>query len=78
MNPYNYLQRAIHCAKTNGIKQVFAIPARMIATPLVKRFRDGHHFQFEYKALPYFNHRYNATWSNERCVEVPIARQYLE
>jgi SAM-dependent methyltransferase len=77
MNPYSYFQRAIHCAKTNGIKEVFAIPARMLATPLVKCFREGKRFQFNGQSLPYLNHRYNATWSNERCVEVPIGQQYV-
>jgi SAM-dependent methyltransferase len=27
--------------------------------------------------LPYFVHRYNVTWLNERCIEIPIAQDFL-
>jgi hypothetical protein len=29
------------------------------------------------KPLPYFIHRYNDTWLNERCVEIAIAQEFL-
>lgn len=34
-------------------------------------------FTFRGKSYRYFWHRYNATWRNERAVEVPIARSFL-
>ena len=35
-------------------------------------------FTFRGKPYRYFWHRYNATWRNERAVEIPIARGFLE
>lgn len=29
------------------------------------------------KPLPYFVHRYNVTWLNERCIEIPLAQEFL-
>ena len=34
-------------------------------------------FTFRGKSYRYFWHRYNATWRNERAVEIPIARSFL-
>lgn len=34
-------------------------------------------FTFRGKPLHYFRHRYNATWRNERAVEIPIARGFI-
>ena len=35
-------------------------------------------FVFQGKTYRYFYHRYNVTWRNERCVEVPIVYELLE
>src|SRR5579872_7186960 len=34
-------------------------------------------FEFRGKTYLYFWHRYNATWRNERAVEIPIAREFI-
>ena len=34
-------------------------------------------FTFRGESYPYFWHRYNATWRNERAVEIPIVRSFL-
>ena len=34
-------------------------------------------FRLNERAYRYFYHRYNYTWLNERCVEIPIARRVL-
>ena len=34
-------------------------------------------FEFNGKKLKYFYHRHNLTWTNERAVEIPIVRDYL-
>jgi hypothetical protein len=34
-------------------------------------------FQFGGEELPYFVHVHNRTWTNERCIEVPIARSFI-
>lgn len=40
--------------------------------------KRGHsEFRFDGHIYPYFNHRYNVTWLNERRVEIPIARNIL-
>jgi SAM-dependent methyltransferase len=39
--------------------------------------RGSSHFAFGGRTYPYFNHRYNVTWLNERRVEIPIARAVL-
>ena len=40
------------------------------------RFR-GRSFTIFGQHLPYFIHHYNATWRNERCVEIAVANAYL-
>src|SRR5207249_156927 len=35
-------------------------------------------FEFRGKQLPLFYHRYNMTWAGERCIEIPIAKSYLD
>lgn len=34
-------------------------------------------FDYDGQAYPYFNHRYNLTWLNERTVEIPLAQELL-
>lgn len=34
-------------------------------------------FSFQGQELPYFIHSYNATWRNERCIEISLARHFL-
>jgi SAM-dependent methyltransferase len=41
---------------------------------LVGRRRE---FAFQGRAHPYFWHRYNGTWANERSVEIPIVQQMI-
>jgi SAM-dependent methyltransferase len=60
-----------------GAAELVRLPLRILAAPLVLRLLRPGHFTFRGAALPYFYHRYNVTWANERCVEVPIARSYL-
>ncbi len=41
-------------------------------------FRRNPAFSFQGGTFPYFHHRYNFTWLNERIVEIPLARQVLQ
>lgn len=34
-------------------------------------------FTFDGRTYPLFSHRYNRTWTNERAVEIPLARAFL-
>ena len=61
-----------------GAAELVRLPLRILSAPLVLRLLRPGHFTFRGAALSYFYHRYNVTWANERCVEVPIARAYLE
>jgi len=51
--------------------------ARNRATAAVLRARRRGPFELEGVAYPYLFHHYNATWRNERTVEVPIAAAAL-
>jgi SAM-dependent methyltransferase len=50
---------------------------KMICYWLVRLSSRPALFAFHGKAYRYFWHRYNATWRNERAVEIPIARGFL-
>ncbi len=44
---------------------------------LVKSLRSGRRFTCAGEEYSYFYHPYNLTWTNERCVEVPIVRRHV-
>jgi SAM-dependent methyltransferase len=45
---------------------------------LLLKLADRGTFVFQGREYPYFSHLYNATWTNERAVEVPIIRRAIE
>ncbi|MBP6217352.1 MAG: hypothetical protein KA436_02055 [Oligoflexales bacterium] len=46
--------------------------------PFRQRQFEGRCFSFAGKSLPYVIHHYNATWRNERCVELAVALDFLK
>ena len=48
------------------------------ATPLMKSLRGGRTFTYKGKTYPYFIDDYNATWRNERGVEIALASAFLD
>ena len=42
-----------------------------------KLFHHNHNFDFQGVKYFYFYHRYNMTWTNERCVEIPICKRII-
>ncbi len=64
--------------KRFGPAEVILKPVRMLFAPLIIPFLPEEHFNFHGQQLRMFYHRYNMTWASERCVEVPLARFYLE
>lgn len=50
---------------------------KLICYGLVRLTSRPSKFVFRVKSYRYFWHRYNATWRNERAVEIPIARDFL-
>ena len=61
-----------------GASELFLKPLRCAFAPLIIPRLAKAEFVFEDKSLTLFYHRYNMTWANERAVEVPIAREFLE
>src|SRR5690349_8376184 len=45
--------------------------------PLRKMELRGSSFDFLGRSFEYFCHHYNATWRNERCVEIALAKEKL-
>jgi hypothetical protein len=46
-------------------------------TPIARFRQRGETFQLDGTSYPYFAHQYNATWRNERAVEIPLALDFL-
>lgn len=64
-------------AKRFGARELFLLPMRILCSRLVTPFLHARQFKFRDENLDYFYSHYNVTWCNERCVEVPIGRQWL-
>jgi len=60
-----------------GAREVALKPLRVVFAPLIMSRLRPKKFKFKGTELDLFYHRYNMTWASERCVEVPIARDYL-
>lgn len=58
-------------------KLVGAIAGGQLAFPAIRALRQDRRFTFQGERLPYFLHRYNNTYRNERAVEVAVARWFL-
>lgn len=54
-----------------------AIVAGQLVFPLIRARRRARRFTFRGERLPYFLHRYNETYRNERIVELAVARWFL-
>jgi hypothetical protein len=46
-------------------------------TATLNTVATGRRFSLDGQEYRYFNHAYNHTWNNERCVEVPVALRFL-
>lgn len=78
-HPYqNLWSRVSFCIQRNGLAEVFLIPLRMAVSPVLIPLLPRREIDFDGRQLPYFYHRYNLTWANERAIEVPIGRACLE
>ncbi len=51
---------------------------RSVYAALFLRFRRERTFMFGGESYRYFYHPYNFTWDNERSVEIPIAKRFLD
>ena len=64
-------------AKRFGWSEIFLLPLRKLASPIVRPFLCPREFEYRGERLQYVFENYNVTWSNERCAEIPIARWHL-
>ena len=65
-------------ARRFGWGEIVCLPFRILASRIVVPFLRERHFKFRDGLLPCFYAHYNVTWCNERAVEVPLGRWYLE
>jgi hypothetical protein len=61
-----------------GAAELVRKPVRMLLAPLIVPALPKRTFAFRKQQLEYFYHAYNMTWATERCIEVPIAREFLK
>ena len=64
-------------AKRFGWSEIFLLPLRKLASPIVRSFLRRREFEYRGEKLQCVYENYNVTWSNERCTEIPIARWHL-
>ena len=64
-------------AKRFGWSEIFLLPLRKLASPIVRFFLHQREFEYRDQRLQCVFENYNVTWSNERCTEIPIARWHL-
>lgn len=68
----NKIEKLKWFAKRFGIKEILLKPIRYFISPLVIKFKKKSTFEYKNKKYEMFYHKYNITWANERCVEIPI------
>jgi len=75
------LRRRYHELRTRPWSELFQRGADKLwvyaSTPLVAARRRAATFECLGETYRYFTHPYNATWRNERAVEIPIALRFL-
>src|SRR4051812_6373345 len=59
-------------------RRVLHKAAVVAAVPHARATVGRRTFDSPYGPLPYLVHSYNETWRYERCVEVPLARAFIE
>ncbi len=57
---------------------MLAKPVHMAMAPLMTGIARPGRFTVRGETHDLFHHRYNTTWVNERAVEIPVARRFLE
>jgi len=74
MNNYafNQLEKIRWFVKRFGYSELFLKPIRQVFAPLIISHLKNKRFYFDEIEYNYLYHKYNTTWANERCVEVPI------
>lgn len=75
------LRRSRDYYRENGARKVGPRAAKKLgaylAYPLELALHRSKTFEFQGRRYPYFIHHYNSTWSNERAVEIAIAKTVI-
>jgi len=81
----NYLHLFINSIKRWGLRHalrtIWSRSTNWLVNPLEYRYYKNYKpgkFNFQGYLYDYLYHPYNNTWKNERCVELPIMKNYLE
>jgi len=61
-----------------GAGEILLKPMRLALAPVIIPMLPKKTVEFQGRRLDCFYHRYNMTWASERCVEIPIAKSYLD
>lgn len=76
---YNsFLGKVPWFVKRFGAAEIVLKPIRVLFAPAIIPLLPKKQFEFRGRLLNAFYHRYNMTWAGERCIEIPIARTYLD
>jgi hypothetical protein len=81
----NRFQRAMTLLREDGLKFLIItcldiIHHQILVTfsPLIIYLKPKRFFFFQNKKIPYFYHKYNITWKNERAFEVPFIWEIIK
>lgn len=83
---YNYYKKSnlfhlfLQGVRTNGLINTFFRATNFIKDKFVSEFlflKKTKYFILANEKIPYFYHKYNKTWKNERAIEIPIFLNYL-
>jgi len=72
------LTKARWSLKRFGFWHLVSKPIRTVLAPIIIRSLGKSSFTFGGETYNYFYNRYNITWANERCVEVPIVKTFID
>lgn len=73
----NYFLALISVISQNGVSSIPLFFSRFFTYSYYKLFKKNT-YEFNGSTYSYFYHWYNVTFRNERCVEIPIAKKYIE
>jgi len=63
---------------SRGILKTAAVGIKLFSEYFYYKMFKFNNFRLENKTLDYFYYPYNATWRNERCIEIPIVKNVLD
>ncbi|VVB80294.1 Uncharacterised protein [uncultured archaeon] len=64
--------------KRFGLKELVLKPGRIVFAPVIIKLKKPGQFRLGEENYNLFFHKYNMTWANERCVEIPIVLKKIK